>query len=99
MGKTRKSAKYRKNHFAFESTRVKVSTNILEKHLNAGRPIFLYFLPFFFFYQFVTEKEGKTCLNVKKEDFNQRTAYEAPIHSLKYTVDSVVPVRMLHTEF
>ena len=34
---------------------------------------------------FVTEKDGKTCLNGEKDDFDQQTACEAPIHWSKST--------------
>ena len=76
--------------FAQESTRTYVSTSVKNStHLNAGRPpfksIFLYFLPFFFFFPFVTEKDGKDCFNAKKNYFNQQTAGKATACWSKYT--------------
>ena len=38
---------------------------------------FCYFLRFLFFFVFVTEKDGKTCFNAEKYDFDQQTACKA----------------------
>ena len=43
------------------------------------------FLALSLLFLFVTEKDGKTCLNGEKDDFDQQTACEAPIHWSKYT--------------
>ena len=38
-----------------------------------------------FAFPFVVGKDGKTCLNAEKNDFNQQTACRASIPWLKYT--------------
>ena len=43
-------------------------------NMNIERIFTLYFMIFSSFFPFVTEKDGKTCLNSEKDDFDQRMA-------------------------
>ena len=52
----------------------------VEKYLK-----YTYFCVFLVSFSFETEKDRKTCLNAKKDNFNQKTACKAPICCLKYT--------------
>ena len=63
----------------------KSQVRIPPQHLVIIIHIFLYILCFFFFYPVCDGKDGKTCLNDEKDDFDQQTAYEAPICWSKYT--------------
>ena len=65
--KRRKSTK--RAQFAQHSTSAWVSTNAARPLLNA------IFFHFFFFFLFVKEKDGKTCLNVEKDHFNQHAKH------------------------
>ena len=54
------------------------------------RVFLLYFSSFFIFlllFVFMMEKDGKTCLNTEKDEFDQQTACEAPFCWWKYTTD------------
>ena len=42
---------------------------------------------FSYFFPFMMEKDGKTCLNAKKDDFDKQAACKAPVCSSKYTTE------------
>ena len=46
-------------------------------------------MKFYLLFLFVTEKDGKTCLNVEKGDFDLQTVCEAPVRRSKFTTDAL----------
>ena len=74
---------FQHSHVQFLQTAIMIKS--LKKTRSFLCEFFLYFLHFFFFFLLLKEKDGKTCLNAEKDDFDHGTACKAPIHWSKYT--------------